>query len=105
MSTMTKIIVSIVTLMFIASLAAAASAGTSYGISDTSSEPIIGTVLFMSTNSLTVKDNKTRTYRTVDITIDKMSGLEEGDRVKIILQKNSNLAEKVIRIKSKAKKK
>ena len=99
---MRKMAVSVITLAFMVSLAAAALAGMSYKSSDTSSEPIIGTVVIMSTNSLTVKDDKTHTYRTVDIRGDMMSDLKEGDRVKIILQKNSNLAQKVTKIKSKS---
>ncbi|MBU4377273.1 MAG: hypothetical protein KKD29_07380 [Candidatus Omnitrophica bacterium] len=102
---MRKMAIFVVTLAFMVSLTQTASAGMRYGSSDTSSEVITGTVLFMSTNSLTVKDNKTRTNRTVDIRSDLMSGLEEGDKVKIVLQKNSNLAEKVIKLKSRSKNK
>ena len=100
---MRKMTISIITLAFVVSLAAAAaSAATTYKSSDSSAEVIMGTVLIMSTNSLTVNDDKTHTYRTVDIRGGMLSGLHEGDKVKIILQKNSNLAEKVTKIKSKS---
>ncbi|MFH0838964.1 MAG: hypothetical protein V1893_02140 [Candidatus Omnitrophota bacterium] len=99
---MRKMAIFVVTLALIVGLAQTASAGMRYGSSDTLSEVITGTVLIMSTNSLTIKDDKTHTYRTVDIRGDLMSGLAEGDKVKITLQKNSNLAEKVIKLKSKS---
>ncbi len=99
---MRKTAIAIVILAFMASLSVAVSAGTSYRSSDSSAEVIIGTVAIMSTNSLTVNDNKTRTYRTVDTRSNMISGLQKGNKVKIILQKNSNLAETVTKINGKS---
>ena len=98
---MKKMTISIVALAIIVSLAAAASAATTYKSSDTPAEVITGKVVIISTNSLTVNDDKTRTLRTVDARGDMLSGLQEGDKVKIILQKNSNLAEQVTKLKGK----